>query len=340
MNHNTHLHAFLIALLLCAAWAVVGWDSLAEPPETTLSGFAEKYGLELVSRPGNPGVELSGKGLTVRLAPGMKAVSVNGKLHKLSQAPRMSGGVMLVPGELYSITDGLRPARGKYAAVVIDAGHGGYDTGAVANGAIEKDIVLDIGRRVRDILVRNRIKVVMTREDDTFIELTKRSEIANETPGAVFVSIHANSAGEVASCEEIDGIETFVLTDSISDLTRANKAASEYALHENTAGGSRKMKAEKAKKTIANLSREARSESRVLAEAVQKKLTSNLGESDRGVKEKNLSVLRETYFGPAILTEVGFLTNRKSARELNSAAYRQKTAQAIADGIISFLSRP
>lgn len=93
-----------------------------------------------------------------------------------------------------------------FNTVVIDAGHGGHDRGGISGQRVsEKDLTLDVARRLRDILNQNGIKTVMTRSDDTFIPLAQRSAIANAHPGALFVSIHFNSAIRGGA----DGIETY-----------------------------------------------------------------------------------------------------------------------------------
>ncbi len=227
-----------------------------------------------------------------------------------------------VPGPALAAASG---AAGK--TVILDAGHGGHDAGTSHFGLNEKDINLDLALRTAALLRARGVHVVMTRTADQFIPLPDRSAIANHTPNATLVSIHANAAPNNPSAS---GIETFVLSKEQTDQERSRVAAARYRMNgQDTIQG---------KQALANLAVESRQRGPALAVALQQSLCGRLGEENRGVKTKNLAVLRETYFGPAALVEVGFLTNPASARKMSTPEWRNRAAEALADGIGTFLT--
>ncbi len=304
----------------------------------SLSRFAARHGLRLVSRPGAARIVLRNSSLELVLARGLRLVAINGRAHRLASAPRVMNRELMVPAGL----TGLLPAglgRGRISGVVIlDPGHGGRDTGAVANGIREKDVVLDIALRAAGKLRARGARVILTRRGDRFISLAERSRIANSTPGAVFVSIHANSLSRRnARAVSTHGIETFVLTRRISESYRVNKAARTYDLQQDTEHGMQTLSPARERAAIAALSKKARTSSVSLACRVQAHLTGITHDTDRGVRQMNLAVLRENYFGPAILTEIGFISHPPTAAKFETVAYRDRLAQAISDGVAEFL---
>jgi N-acetylmuramoyl-L-alanine amidase len=172
--------------------------------------------------------------------------------------------------------------------VAIDPGHGGKDPGAIgATGLVEKDVVLDVGLRLRDALQRQSVRTVMTRETDVFVELADRVAIALRSGATVFVSVHANATTRGV----IRGVETYYL----------------------------------------------RPNSLLLATWVQEELGRSLGIPDRGVRTANFKVLRDSPV-PAVLVEVGYLTNVEDEALLRTPAFRQRAAEAIARGVVRFVS--
>ncbi len=212
-------------------------------------------------------------------------------------------------------------------SVILDAGHGGHDEGASHFGLREKDINLDLALRTAALLRARGVTVIMTRQTDQFIPLPERSATANRSPNAALVSIHVNAA---PSSPQASGIETFVLSQEFTDQERGRLVAARYRMNgQDTAQG---------RQALANLAQTSRSRGPALASSLQKSLCNRLGEPDRGVKTKNLAVLRETYFGPAALVEVGFLTNPRSAQRMTTDDWRRRAAEALADGIAAFLA--
>jgi len=210
----------------------------------------------------------------------------------------------------------LRPQKIKNAekidTVVLDAGHGGHDNGAKSVFGYEKDYTLDTVRRLRKKLEAAGLRVVQTRNSDTFIDLDARPRVANKTPGSIFVSIHYNSADWKPSAS---GIETYCISplgappsgqDGV--MTRDKMPVRGHAL-------------EPVNFTLAN--------------AVQHALTGKLGVEDRGVKRARFVVLKDAGT-PAILIEGGFLTNPGDAQRIADPTWRDRYAQAIAAGIVEY----
>jgi N-acetylmuramoyl-L-alanine amidase len=208
--------------------------------------------------------------------------------------------------------------------VVIDAGHGGHDGGATANGVREKDVTLAIARRVgRLIDERLGLRVVYTRSDDRFITLDGRGRIANESCGKLFISIHANAGGSSAH-----GTETYFLAPHRSESAR------EVMLRENDV-----VRLESNPDLYADFDAEGgivralamgayQEDSQELAGLVEREFGRGLGRNSRGVKQAGFLVLWRASM-PAILVETGFVTNPAEARYLSSAVGQDAIAGAV-----------
>ena len=214
--------------------------------------------------------------------------------------------------------------------VVIDPGHGGMDPGTSSKWAVEKTVVLDVALKLRKLLEDQGVKVIMTRDNDTFLTLAQRS--AFETPQRnLFVSIHANSA-PVSSAH---GIETWVFGKPL-DPNYIN-----LAIQENGSGAQGQAFTEKARKTADDLAGQILREtqynfSMTLADDVQQHLVQSTGAVDRGVR-KNLFYVLRTARIPSILVEVGFVSNPTEGQDLHQAGYQEKLAKGLAAGILEFL---
>jgi N-acetylmuramoyl-L-alanine amidase len=220
----------------------------------------------------------------------------------------------------------------KVRRVVIDAGHGGHDSGAIGPGGTrEKDVSLALAHRVGELLTAAGMNVLLTRDDDTFVRLEDRARIANEARGDLFVSIHCNSAPTPV----YRGIETYTLNTS-SDRYSIRLAARENSSSERGISDLQFILADLA--TKANTE-----ESQRLATAVQKSVIGNLrarykSVHDLGTKEALFYVLLGAKM-PAILVETSFLSNPEEEKRLASRGYQEDVAQAIATGVQDFLAR-
>ncbi|MGK0184392.1 MAG: N-acetylmuramoyl-L-alanine amidase [Verrucomicrobiales bacterium] len=172
--------------------------------------------------------------------------------------------------------------------VVLDPGHGGRDNGTRWAGVREKDLNLDVAKRVERILRSKGVSTYLTRRSDYYLSLSTRATRANRYRDSVYVSIHFNAA----NARSATGIETFYLSNN----------------------------------------------GRRLGYQIQNRLVSRLGTKNRGLKKRGFAVLRKTR-GPAVLVECGFLSNSWERARCKSSSYRQKVAQAIADGIVYYRKR-
>ena len=221
----------------------------------------------------------------------------------------------------------LRKVRG----VVIDPGHGGKDPGARGFiGTEEKGVVLDIAQRLKKILERGGVKVIMTRDDDTFISLPERTEIASRSEADLFISIHANSSPG----RGIQGVEVF----SLADLGTLEKNEAQRQENQRTMFKGLAMKRNPAsvEDIVADmLYTHKQAVSPTLAQEVAGKVARSAKTRNRGQKRARFFVLRNTLI-PAVLAEVGFLSNPKEEKLLKTASYRQKVADGLAKGILDY----
>jgi N-acetylmuramoyl-L-alanine amidase len=216
--------------------------------------------------------------------------------------------------------------------VVLDAGHGGTDPGATTAELLEKEITLDIGRRLRTRLERDGFEVVVTRDADRTIALRERARLANDSRSDIFVSIHVNA---LLKHTDARGIETYYLgatTDpKLTQLAATENRVSGYSIAD--------MRA-----LLDGVYADARrDESQALAGAVQRELFTTLGKADPGlenwgVKRAPFLVLVATDM-PAVLAEVGCISNEKEAAMLRRPEYRQQIADALFAGIRGYAKK-
>jgi N-acetylmuramoyl-L-alanine amidase len=219
----------------------------------------------------------------------------------------------------------------KIGRIVIDPGHGGHDTGTIGpNGLEEKDLVLEVGKRLGKLLeTRLGADVVYTRQDDTFIPLETRTAIANQEQADLFVSIHANSSRD----PDARGVETYYLNFT------SNANALEVAARENAVSDKSIHELQDLVKKIAL--KEKIEESREFAGDVQQSLHTGLavkspGIRDRGVKKAPFIVLIGANM-PSILAEISFVSNPTDERKLQTSEYRQRIAESLYRGISKYV---
>lgn len=215
--------------------------------------------------------------------------------------------------------------------VVVDAGHGGHDPGAIGKtGLREKDVNLDIARRLAWLLKAQGIEVVMTRSTDKFISLPGRADIANRSRADFFISVHSNSAAS----GKLNGFEVYYITEKINDYNRALFSAKNADL--NIDGSSFYNSSLDLKTTLWDMVyASSRLESIHLAENICDSAERNMGLKILGVKGAPFYVLKGSHI-PAVLVEVGFLSNSKEEKYLRNNFYRQQVAEAISDGITHY----
>jgi len=224
--------------------------------------------------------------------------------------------------------------------IVIDAGHGGKDPGAVSKtGVHEKNIALSISQLVETELKKHLkdVEIILTRKNDTFIELEKRTDIANSKlkkgSNGIFVSIHLNAS----LSDKISGVETYYLSQ-----TPTNEEARKTAALENE---SVRFETNRRKGSYQDIdyiearmmTTQIQKESVMLANLIQKSLVKELKDlKDRGVKKADFFVLRGVLM-PAVLVEVGYMTNPSDLSKLTKKSYQESAAKAISNGILEFI---
>ncbi|PYR87745.1 MAG: hypothetical protein DMG19_09860, partial [Acidobacteria bacterium] len=285
------------------------------------------------SRQGGPG-----EGLTATAAePAKAATAIKTPDRSADAGPSPAASQRPLPeGEAKPITPAKAPNSGtrslvrslglKLSRVVIDAGHGGYDTGSIGPaGYTEKELVLDVAERLRGLVqMELGAEVVMTRSDDTFVSLESRTAIANQQEADLFISIHANSSRMRAA----RGVETYFLnfTSSPEALETASRenAASERSIHE----------LQDLVKRI--MLRDKLDESRELARHIQHAMAARKGAgTDRGVKQAPFVVLIGANM-PSILAEICFISNPQEEKVVKTTANRQAIAEALFEGVRSY----
>jgi N-acetylmuramoyl-L-alanine amidase len=218
----------------------------------------------------------------------------------------------------------------KIGRIVIDAGHGGHDSGTLGlDGIQEKDVVLDVALRLGKLLHdRLGAEIIYTRSDDTFIPLETRTAIANKAQADLFLSIHANSSSEPSA----RGVETYYLNFT-SDPTALDVAARENAVSDQSIHQLSDLVKKIAMKDKIAESREFASDVEgSLYAGLQK---GNAGLKDRGVKKAPFVVLIGANM-PSILAEISFVTNPKDAEQLQEPDYRQRVAESLYKGVARY----
>jgi len=288
-----------------------------------------------------------------------KKISVSNEMLKSVRASQFDAGTVRVVLDLEKITDYKivtleDPVRlvidiyGKTITsasakkrIVIDAGHGGHDPGAVGpKNLYEKDVVLDIALKLRDLLSANKnYEIFLTRDKDVFIPLEQRTAIANSKNADLFVSVHANASPR----KEAKGIETYMLNWTNSEESM-KVAARENAISLKKMREMNKKQMDSLDIILNDLSREnKRDESIKLAHYIQKNLVSDLHKNynhivDLGVKQALFYVL----FGakmPSVLVEVSFISNPLEEKLLSKDDYRGDLAKSISAGITKYMSK-
>jgi len=222
----------------------------------------------------------------------------------------------------------------RFDVVVLDAGHGGHDEGATGpSGLREKDLVLDVTRRLAERLERAGVGVILTRKNDRFLSLEERTAVANDAGADLFVSIHANAARS----RRPSGIETY-----FASLEASDDQARETAERENLAFGSASPALEQADPLAAILgdliATQHLQESSEFAKLAQRELAELSKASSRGVKQAPFVVLMGVQM-PASLVEIGFLTNPEEEKGLRRKRHREAIARALEDAIAAFAAR-
>jgi N-acetylmuramoyl-L-alanine amidase len=298
-----------------------------------LDEFCKKYNMDYSFDTLDDVVRIHSSDKDIRLIMGAMVGYFNGSIFYLPKAPYYQQGVIMVPGQLVSVISqekftAFRPSF-TIKTIVVDAGHGGKDPGAISDfGCQEKSINLNVARYLEKELKKIGFKVILTRGHDTFLTLQERVDVAKQYNADLFVSIHSNSS----ESSYLKGVEVYYLSPArLDSQARALDLAKQeisrpYSL---TADAKTILWDLKLSKNY-TLSVE-------MADLIYQSFN-NLGLSVKTPRKAPYYVLRLAYV-PAVLVEIGYLSNRYEEKVLRKDYYQRQLANAIANGIVSMQKR-
>lgn len=223
-------------------------------------------------------------------------------------------------------------AQKKQFTVVIDPGHGGKDPGAIGSKSKEKDIVLAVGKAVGNLIKKNHpdVKVIYTRNNDQFVALNRRAEIANKAHADLFISLHCNALDRRKDSPQ--GVETFVLglhrsKDNL-DVAKAENAVIFYEEDYSTKYGGFNPNEPESYIIFEYMSGQYLQQSINFATLVQNRLVNNSKRTNRNVRQAGFLVLREVAM-PSVLVELGYISNRNDENYMMSSSGQQSLANSI-----------
>lgn len=311
----------LIACLLTATTSCAGIRTVTSRGKSyvPLANISSYYGMTS-SGPSKKHIRLQNKWTRIEFQTDSRNVEINGTLVLLSEPVRKLGWQWVIDTTDFdkTIEPAVRPQEFLKSAgtrtVVLDPGHGGDDKGASSPRNVqEKLVVMDVAKRVKSKLESRGINVGLTRDSDRALDLSARCRKAAALKADLFVSIHANSAGN----RSVRGVETFVLS------LPGRHSSNSYGSGKPPSGVNNGNRYD-----IANMA---------LGFRIHQHLVKATGQEDRGVKRARFEVLRDAPC-PAALTEIAFLSNSKDEAMVIDPAGRDRIAQGIADGIATYLA--
>jgi N-acetylmuramoyl-L-alanine amidase len=311
---------FILPVTLCLAFCLTPANAafINGQNYTSITSWARANGLHCFQL--KRGNEMIATNRTTQLVFDVNShyAEINGVQVALSFPVANDKGVVLVAQ--FDLDATIRPLffPGRYVTpktlktICLDPGHGGKDTGNHTFWHSEKTYTLALASELRDQLQKAGFNVILTRNNDTKVELPDRSALANRRGADLFVSLHFNATPTGKS--EVEGPQTYCITPVGASSTDAQGEGANFGA------------------TAAN---RAGQKSLLLAYQVQKSLVRNLSAKDRGVRRARYWVLRDATM-PAILIEGGYMTHPVESKKIYDAAYRHQMAQAIVKGILNY----
>lgn len=312
--------AFCVLMLLAVLLPLqAGAVTLFGKPHVPLSQVAGRLGMTMRWVEPGKSVQLSSQWSQLRFTEHRRDAFINGVRVHLGDPVVKHHGKLYISELDYrkTLLPILAPQNNGPAPqlrrILLDPGHGGKDTGGTnaALGLVEKTLTLDFGRRLKALLEARGYEVRLTRDSDVYLSLENRPVQANRLGADLFVSLHFNAAADSAAA----GVETFAMTPVGH---RSSNASKYHSSQDKTYPGN-----------------QMDNWSELAAYQVQQSLKSALATEDRGVRRSRFAVLCDLQM-PGILIEGGFMTNPSEGRQLGSAAFRQKLAEACAQGIADY----
>jgi len=222
--------------------------------------------------------------------------------------------------------------------IVLDPGHGGKDPGAIgfSKKHFEKEVVLEVAKKVKTLLEKNLpVKVLLTRTDDRFVSLHQRTKFANREKADLFISIHCNAHRS----NKVVGTEVYYLSTAKTDEARAVESLENSVVYEYEGGADAVKKYDDLAFILADMAQnENLEESYKFALTVEDEITANCRTKNRGVKQANFYVLRGNFM-PAVLIELGFISNKEEEKKLIDKNFQEKLAKSIFLSIKEFKNR-
>ena len=314
---RSHTLLFSLILLfgqgLAFSWDVVLHENRRYVPVENVSKF---YKLSPPAKNAD-GFVIASATKTIKGKNGAREVFINNVKYVLCFPIINKGGTTLISAmDVTKIIEPvMRPGLIKNAdsvsTVILDAGHGGHDSGAKGNRGFEKEAALDVVLRARRLLLQKGYKVQLTRSNDTFIPLEKRPAIANRYRNAVFVSVHFNKSNTIGGT----GIETFALAPrGVPSMDEENLRYNDIKLYPGHAHDPENV---------------------ALATAMHSSMLRHMRLTDRGIKRARFAVIRHLNI-PGVLLEGGFMDHPIDGRLIASSAYRDAFANAIVEGVTRY----
>lgn len=307
--------AILLFVLSANAWETKSFSGRDHVPLDEIATF---YGLGEATSPDANTRKLNGSGRSLIATINSREMEINGIKHWLAfpvledsgrvYVSRLDLGKTLEP----AFRPALIPDFPGVSTVVLDPGHGGRDNGARSPYEHEKNFSLDVARRVRNVLQKSGLRVILTRNSDSFVELADRAGVANRLKNAVFVSLHFNAA---SANQAANGFEIFCVTPRGAPSTAYEQIRVRDMIQEN--------------------GNEHDIHSFALANAIYHSMHGKVEMMDRGVKRARFAVIRLAGV-PSVLVEGGFLSNAADARKVASKQWRDNYAASIARGILEY----
>ena len=303
-----------------------------------------KYAWDEIART----VTLEGKGTKIVMRPSSDRILVDGRERRMDRPAAMHNGAVFVPlsfvrTNLNSLTESRQEepvlavrtaSNGKFAIrkIVLDAGHGGKDGGAVGkrHGLIEKEYALKAAHKIRSILENKGIGVVMTRSDDRFVTLRDRADMANRANADLFVSVHINASRS----RMMHGFECYYLSDAMDDNSRATEALENSSLNVDE-----KTIYDNSKRLLTTLWDMTLTENRAESAELARYICSAVGDArlvrNNGVKSARFYVLKHSN-APAVLVELCYISHGVDETKLKDPVFLDKMTEAVARGILRY----
>ena len=310
----------VVVLPLLLVFSAQAWEikSFAGRDHVPLEEIAAFYGLGEATSPDRNTRKLKGSGRELVATLGSREMGIDGIRHWLAfpvleekgrvYVSRLDLGKTLEP----AFRPALIPGFPEVSTVVLDPGHGGKDNGARSPYEQEKNFALDVARRIRNELQKSGVRVVLTRNSDSFVELADRAGVATRLKNSIFVSLHFNAAdGNQAA----NGFEIYCVTPRGAPSTAYEQIHARDMVEEN--------------------GNEHDIHSFALANAIYHSMHGSLEMLDRGVMRARFAVIRLAGV-PSVLVEGGFFTNPSDARKVASRQWRDNYAVSVARGILEY----